>query len=121
MIFLTKIGIKSEEKIYVRNYPVRNRANDVDYVYHQDPDFYYLTGYKEPHAVLFVFKDDQKASNGSTYNEIIFIQPRNERAAESFASQLHGQWMPASPGLLHPTCGHETRLSPHVGALPDAQ
>jgi len=28
--------------------PVRNRANDVDYVYHQDPDFYYLTGYKEP-------------------------------------------------------------------------
>ncbi|MBT8272965.1 MAG: aminopeptidase P N-terminal domain-containing protein, partial [Bacteroidia bacterium] len=31
--------------------PVRNRANDVDYVYHQDPNFYYLTGYKEPHAV----------------------------------------------------------------------
>ncbi len=25
--------------------PVRNRANDVDYIYHQDPNFYYLTGY----------------------------------------------------------------------------
>ena len=25
--------------------PVRNRANDVDYIYHQDPDFHYLTGY----------------------------------------------------------------------------
>ena len=36
---------------------VRNRANDVDYSYHQDPDFFYLTGYKEPDAVLFVFKD----------------------------------------------------------------
>jgi Xaa-Pro aminopeptidase len=23
--------------------PVRNRANDVDYVYHQDPDFYFRT------------------------------------------------------------------------------
>jgi len=42
--------------------PVRNRANDVDYVYHQDPNFYYLTGYKEPHAVLVVFKDNQTNS-----------------------------------------------------------
>ena len=24
--------------------PLRNRANDVDYVFHQDPNFYYLTG-----------------------------------------------------------------------------
>lgn len=60
--------------------PVRNRANDVDYVYHQDPDFYYLTGYKEPNAVLLVFKDNQAAANGSSYNEIIFIQPKNEQA-----------------------------------------
>jgi Xaa-Pro aminopeptidase len=39
---------------------VRNRSNDVDYVYHQDPDFYYLTGYREPNAVLLIFKDKQK-------------------------------------------------------------
>jgi len=57
--------------------PVRNRANDVDYVYHQDPDFYYLTGYKEPDAVLLIFKDTQTAANGSAYQEIIFVQPRN--------------------------------------------
>ena len=59
---------------------VRNRANDVDYVYHQDPDFFYLTGYKEPHAVLLIFKDPQQKEDGSSYNEIIFVQPRNERA-----------------------------------------
>ncbi len=58
--------------------PVRNRANDVDFVYHQDPDFYYLTGYKEPDAVLFVFKEMQVAANKSSYNEILFVQPRNE-------------------------------------------
>jgi Xaa-Pro aminopeptidase len=57
--------------------PVRNRANDVDYVYHQDPDFFYLTGYKEPNALLFVFKDQQKAANGESYNEILFVQPRD--------------------------------------------
>ncbi len=58
--------------------PVRNRANDVEYVYHQDPDFFYLTGYKEPDAVLFVFKDKQTAANGAQYNEILFVQPKNE-------------------------------------------
>ena len=56
---------------------VRNRSNDMDYVYHQDPDFYYLTGYKEPHAVLFVFKDKQTAANGAQYDEIIFVQPKD--------------------------------------------
>lgn len=56
---------------------VRNRSNDVDYVYHQDPDFFYLTGYKEPHAVLLIFKDKQTAANGAQYNEIVFVQPRN--------------------------------------------
>ena len=57
--------------------PVRNRAADVDYIYHQDPDFYYLTGYREPNAVLFIFKEKQKAANGTLYDEIIFVQPRN--------------------------------------------
>ncbi len=57
--------------------PVRNRANDVDYVYHQDPNFYYLTGYKEPDAVLFIFKDKQTSANGTQYDEILFVQPRD--------------------------------------------
>src|SRR5690606_37500852 len=57
--------------------PIRNRSNDVDYVYHQDPDFYYLTGYREPNAVLLVFKEPQTAANGTRYDEIIFVQPRN--------------------------------------------
>jgi len=53
---------------------VRNRSNDVDYVYHQDPDFFYLTGYREPEAVLLIFKDNQTAANGTVYKEIIFVQ-----------------------------------------------
>ena len=42
--------------------PVRNRANDVQYVYHQDPNFFYLTGYKEPNALIFIFKENQTLS-----------------------------------------------------------
>lgn len=60
--------------------PIRNRSNDVDYVYHQDPNFYYLTGHREPDAVLLIFKDKQTASNGTIYDEIIFVQPRDLNA-----------------------------------------
>lgn len=58
---------------------VRNRSNDVDYVYHQDPNFYYLTGYREPNALVLIFKDEQNL-NGVKYNELIFVQERNELA-----------------------------------------
>ena len=57
--------------------PVRNRSNDVDFVYHQDPNFYYLTGYQEPHAVLVLFSDHQVNPDGSSYNEILYVQERN--------------------------------------------
>ncbi len=59
--------------------PVRNRANDVDYVYHQDPNFYYLTGYREPNAVLLIFSDEQ-TKDGKVFNEAIFVQERNPMA-----------------------------------------
>lgn len=62
--------------------PVRNRANDVDYVYHQDPNFYYLTGYKEPHAVLVIFSENQSDATGATYNEKLYVQERNPRAEQ---------------------------------------
>ena len=60
--------------------PVRNRANDVDYVYHQDPDFYYLTGYKEPHAVLVIFSEKQTGDMGNNFEEILYVQEKNPRA-----------------------------------------
>ncbi len=61
-------------------YPVRNFSNDVDYIYHANPDMYYFTGYREPNAVLFIFKETQTAHNGDKYNELFFVQERNEQA-----------------------------------------
>ncbi len=69
---------KNSVAVFFAN-PVRNRANDVQYVYHQDPNFYYLTGYKEPNALLFIFKENQTIGN-KTFNEVIFVQERNEWA-----------------------------------------
>jgi len=62
--------------------PLRNRANDVDFIFHQDPNFYYLTGYREPNAVLVLFSENQTDDNGDSYNEILYVQKRDARAEQ---------------------------------------
>ena len=57
--------------------PIRNRANDVDYVYHQDPNFFYLTGWHQPHSVLMIYKNPQKDNDG-VYDEKIYVPERDD-------------------------------------------
>ena len=57
--------------------PIRNRANDVDYIYHQDPNFFYLTGWHQPHSVLMIYKNAQSDGDG-IYHEKIYVQERDE-------------------------------------------
>ena len=57
--------------------PVRNRANDIDFIYHQNPDLYYLTGYDEPQAVLLLFKEPRTVAGQAGVTEALFTQPRN--------------------------------------------
>lgn len=63
-------------------YPVRVFSNDVDYFYHQNPDLYYFSGYKEPNSLLLIFKEDQVDSTGNKYNEVLFVQKRNAQAEQ---------------------------------------
>ena len=79
--------------------PVRNRSNDVDFAYHQDPNFYYLTGYKEPDAVVLIFKDKQTANNGTQYDEIIFVQPRDAHAEMWTGRRLGNEGVKSTLGL----------------------
>ena len=58
--------------------PIRNRSNDVSYSYHPDPNYYYLTGWREPHSVLLIFKNTLTDSIGN-YNEILFVRERNPK------------------------------------------
>ena len=67
----------SNSVAFIFTSPIMKRSNDTDYMYHQDPNFYYLTGWREPHGVLVIFKDDQFDSDGS-YNEIMYVRERNE-------------------------------------------
>jgi Xaa-Pro aminopeptidase len=56
-------------------FPERNYSNDVDYVYHANPDLYYFSGYTEPDAMLLIFKENQPVANGS--NEIMYVRKRD--------------------------------------------
>ena len=58
--------------------PVRNRANDVNFVYHQDPNFHYLTGLNDPHSVLVIFSENQEI-DGLSFNETLYIYERSAR------------------------------------------
>ncbi|MEB2776932.1 aminopeptidase P N-terminal domain-containing protein [Algoriphagus sp. D3-2-R+10] len=61
------------------NNPVKNRTNDVDYIYHPNTDFFYLTGFREPNAVLVIFSEKREV-NGGLADEMIFVQNRDPRA-----------------------------------------
>ena len=58
--------------------PIRNRSNDVDYQYSQNPNFYYLTGFRDPDAVLLLFKDARAFDENKGVKELLFIRPKNK-------------------------------------------
>ena len=57
--------------------PIMKRSNDTDFMYHQDPNFYYLSGWREPHGILVIFKDDKQDDNG-LFNETLYVREKNE-------------------------------------------
>lgn len=59
--------------------PERNRNNDTDFQYAQNPNLYYLTGYPEPNAVLVLTKDEV-VIDGKRGSEFFFAQERDPRA-----------------------------------------
>ena len=75
--------IMPENSVFVvMAYPTRTFSNDVDYFYHQNPDMYYFSGYKEPHSLLVIFKEEQKGADGESYKEMIFVQKKNPLAEQ---------------------------------------
>ena len=64
---------KNSVAVFFAN-PVRNRANDVDYHYHQDPNFYYLTGFREPNSVLLIFSEDQNNADDIFEIGVLFFK-----------------------------------------------
>ena len=80
-------------------FPTRTFSNDVDYLYHQNPDMYYFSGYKEPHSVLLIFKEEQTDSAGNKYKELLFVQKRNPQAEQWTGKRLGTEGVKENLGI----------------------
>jgi len=73
----------------------KNRNGDDDYSYRQDDNFYYLTGFNEPNAILVLIpkgialRNDQDSTRIDTVREVLFVQPRDARS-ESWTGRRFG-------------------------------
>ena len=97
------------------------RSNDIDYEFHQDPNFYYLTGCLEPASALVLSKDPISV-DGRSVHEILFVQKRDPKQ-ETWTGKRLGP--DGARGVLHPDAalpidslkGWLLRLLPHVDSI----
>ncbi|BAZ30931.1 peptidase M24 [Cylindrospermum sp. NIES-4074] len=66
-----------------RSAPMAVMHNDVEYVYRQESDFFYLTGFNEPQAVAVL------APHHSEHRFVLFVQPK-DREKEVWTGYLCG-------------------------------
>ena len=92
--------------------PARTFSNDITYFYHQNPDLYYFTGYKEPNAVLFIFKEQQVLGDGQKFNELFFVQKRNALAEQWTGRRLGTEGVKSKLGIKNAYNGDELKSFP---------
>ena len=88
-------------------FPTRTFSNDIDYFYHPNPDMYYFSGYKEPHAVLFIFKSEQQDSSANKFNELLFVQKKNPQAEQWTGKRLGTEGVKEKLGISKSYNGEE--------------
>lgn len=91
--FMQQIGNEAMAIFYAN--PERNRNADLDFPYAQNSDFYYLTGFKEPNAILVMVpkgtsvRSIEDSTKNVTVREILFVQPRNP-LSEKWTGRRYG-------------------------------
>ena len=88
-------------------FPTRTFSNDVEYFYHQNPDMYYFSGYKEPHSILFIFKTPQTDTAGNLFSEAAVCSKRNARAEQWTGKRLGVEGAKEKLGLKEVFNGEE--------------
>jgi Xaa-Pro aminopeptidase len=74
--------------------PEATRSADTEYPYRQNSDFWYLTGFNEPEAVLILVKSDE------THNHSVLFNRVRDLAAETwFGRRLGQEAAPAKLGI----------------------
>jgi Xaa-Pro aminopeptidase len=92
------------------SFPERVFSNDVTYSYHPNPDLYYLSGYKEPDALLIIFKNKQKKGN-SIYNELFFARKKDALLEQWTGRRLGIEGVKKDLGFEHVYTSDEFKTS----------
>lgn len=58
--------------------PEKYRSGDVEFPYHQNPNFFYLSGFNEQNSILIILKESIHSGDLFT-NEFIFVQEKNPK------------------------------------------
>ena len=77
----------------LRSAPVRTMSNDVEYLYRQDSNFYYLTGIEQDDVTALLRPD---AADGKRY--ILFLRPRDLRREAWAGVRIGPEEAPAAYG-----------------------
>ncbi|MBC7848188.1 MAG: aminopeptidase P N-terminal domain-containing protein [Chitinophagaceae bacterium] len=88
-------------------FPTRTYSNDVEYLYHPNPDLYYFTGYREPHSMLMVFKEPQTAADGTTFDELLVVQKKNAQAEQWTGRRLGVEGVQQKLGIKNSINGED--------------
>ncbi len=95
------------------NNSVKNRTNDVDYVYHPDTDFFYMTGFREPNSVLIIFSEERDFGDFKA-DEIIYVQNRDPRAEMWNGKRLGVEGVKDILGFEHVFVNSEFGVTPKL-------
>jgi Xaa-Pro aminopeptidase len=95
------------------NNPVKNRSNDTEFSYRPNSDFYYLTGFREPNAVLIIFKNPQTI-DGDKISDIIYVQARDPRKEQWDGVRLGVEGVKEKLGFEHAYVNTEFMKSPNI-------
>ncbi|QJW92276.1 aminopeptidase P family protein [Spirosoma taeanense] len=101
-----RAAMPSNTAVVVFANPERNRNNDTDFQYAQDPNLYYLTGYGEPNALLIITKDEVTVGN-QRGTEFFFAQERNPRQETWTGRRLGTEGVTNQLGLRNVSLGKD--------------
>ena len=76
------------------------RSNDVNFPFHQDPDFYYLTGFNEPDALLILFKEAYEIDN-ELVSEIMFVPGKSKEYEMWHGNRMGTAGVKSNLGFSH--------------------
>ncbi len=82
------------------------KSNDVNFPFFQDPNFYYLTGFKEADALLMIFKEPYDY-DGKKINEMIFVPGKTTEHEIWHGSQLGTKGVVEELGIEPALVNHE--------------